>query len=94
MAKREPLKHLNVPESLGIGEGGATLPKLYDYFKQIDDYIEQLLESGGQQGPPGEPGENGVSVVGATSDGINIIFELSDGNTIEVPWPDQSEGGE
>lgn len=55
----------------------------------------------GEQGPPGEPGadgkdgspgadgQDGVSVVGATSDGTNIIFELSDGSTIELPWPTQ-----
>lgn len=47
MANREPLKHLNIPESLGIGEGGATLPKLYDYFKQIDDYIDELKNQSG-----------------------------------------------
>lgn len=43
----------------------------------------------GPQGPAGEDGADGVSVVGASSDGTNIIFELSDGSTIEVPWPAQ-----
>lgn len=117
---REKMKHLkDIPINLGVGEGGSTIPKLYDYFKQIDDYIEEL-KSGGTQGPPGKSayeiavengfegteqewleslkgqdgkdgtdGKDGVSVVGATSDGINIIFELSDGSTIEVPWPTQ-----
>lgn len=50
----------------------------------------------GEQGAPGEPGTDGadgadgVSIVGATSDGTNITFELSDGGTIEVPWPTQA----
>jgi|SRR5690625_697309 len=176
---REPLKHLKIPKSLGVGEGGSTLPKLYAYFQEIDDYIDDLLNSGGQQGErgysayeiavqqgfegteqewleslkgkdgqdgekgdpftyddftpeqlealKGEDGESayeiavrngfegteqewleslkgekgangqdgsdgadGVSVVGATSDDTNIIFELSDGSTIEVPWPTQA----
>lgn len=120
------MKHLkDIPIDLGVGEGGSTIPKLYDYFKQIDDYIEEL-KSGGTQGPKGEdgesayeiavrngfegteqewleslkgekgdkgdkgePGTDGVSVVNATSDGVNIIFELSDGSTIEIPWPTQ-----
>lgn len=43
----------------------------------------------GPQGPAGADGKDGVSVTGATSDGTNIIFELSDGSTIEVPWPEQ-----
>ena len=47
MAKQEPLKHLKIPKSIGIGEGGATLPKLYDYFKQIDDYIDELKNQSG-----------------------------------------------
>lgn len=132
---REEMKHLkDIPIDLGVGEGGSTIPNLYDYFKQIDDYIEEL-KTGGTQGPkgedgksayeiavehgfegteqewleslkgergekgdPGEPGADGrdgndgadgVSVVGATSDGTNIIFELSNGSTIEVPWPSQ-----
>lgn len=58
MSKREPLKHLEIPETLGIGEGGKTLPRLYDYFKQIDDYIDDLL-SEGTEGPPGEDGKDG-----------------------------------
>ena len=114
------MKHLkDIPINLGVGEGGSTIPKLYDYFKQIDDYIEEL-KSGGIQGPPGKSayeiavengfegteqewleslkgqdgkdgadGKDGVSVVNATSDGVNIIFELSDGSTIEIPWPTQ-----
>ena len=44
----------------------------------------------GPQGPPGEDGTDGVSIVGATSDGVNITFELSNGETIDVPWPAQS----
>jgi len=43
----------------------------------------------GEQGPQGPKGDPGVSVVGATSDGTNITFELSDGGTIVVPWPAQ-----
>lgn len=38
----------------------------------------------------GQDGADGVSVVGATSDGTNITFELSDGSTFDVPWPDQA----
>lgn len=43
----------------------------------------------GPQGPAGADGKDGVSVTGASSDGTNIIFELSDGSTIEIPWPSQ-----
>lgn len=52
----------------------------------------------GPQGPKGDPGADGadgadgtdgVSVTGATSDGTNITFTLSDGSTIDVPWPAQ-----
>lgn len=111
------MKHLkDIPTNLGVGEGGSTIPNLYNYFKQIDDYIDEL-KSGGTQGPPGKSayeiavengfegteqewleslkgkdgadGKDGVSVVNATSDGVNIIFELSDGSTIEIPWPTQ-----
>lgn len=148
---REPMKHLKgIPVELGVGEGGKTLPRLYDYFKQIDDFIEETEQSGGQKGDDGksayevavdngfegtesewleslkgkdgdkgdpftyddfteeqlddlkgkdgEDGDNGndgtdgVSVVDATSDGTNITFELSDGSTIDVPWPEQGEG--
>lgn len=132
------MKHLNIPETLGIGEGGKTLPKLYDYFKQIDEYIDELKSGGGQEGPKGDSayevavsngfegteqqwvdslkgdkgesftyedftseqleslkgqdgddGTDGVSVVDASSDGENIIFELSDGSTLNVPFPVQ-----
>lgn len=47
----------------------------------------------GPQGPAGADGvdgADGVSVTGATSDGVNITFELSDGGTIVVPWPAQA----
>ena len=53
----------------------------------------------GAQGPKGDKGDpgadgtdgvDGVSVTGATSDGTNITFELSDGGTIVVPWPTQA----
>lgn len=47
----------------------------------------------GPQGPAGADGADGadgVSVTGATSDGTNITFELSDGGTIIVPWPTQA----
>ena len=47
----------------------------------------------GEQGPAGADGADGVdgvSVTGATSDGTNITFELSDGGTIVVPWPTQA----
>src|SRR5690606_21963258 len=33
--------------------GGNTIPNLYDYFAQIDNYIDEL-KSGGTQGPPGK----------------------------------------
>jgi len=45
--KRRPLKHLNVPQALGVGEGGKTIPQLYDYFLQIDDYIDELKNQSG-----------------------------------------------
>lgn len=51
---RKPLKHLDVPESLGIGEGGKTLPNLYEYFQQVDDYIDELKNAGGQKGDDGD----------------------------------------
>jgi hypothetical protein len=44
----------------------------------------------GEPGPQGPAGADGVSVTGATSDGTNIIFELSNGETIAVPWPTQT----
>ena len=50
---RKPLKHLKIPVSLGIGEGGNTLPHLYEYFAQVDEHIDSL-KSGGTQGPPGK----------------------------------------
>lgn len=46
----------------------------------------------GATGPPGADGADGtdgVSVTGATSDGTNITFDLSNGETIIVPWPAQ-----
>lgn len=45
--ERRPLKHLNVPLTLGVGEGGKTIPQLYDYFLQIDDYIDELKNQSG-----------------------------------------------
>lgn len=51
---REPLKHIQIPKTLGIGEGGKTLPSLYDYFKQVDDLIDDLKTSGGQKGDDGK----------------------------------------
>lgn len=115
------MKHLkNIPKNLGFGEGGKTIPQLYDYFKQIDDLIDELKLGGGQKGDDGKSayeiavengfegteqewlealkgedgkdgrdGNDGVSVVNATSDGVNITFELSDGSTIEILWPTQ-----
>ncbi|MED4126310.1 hypothetical protein P4641_20400 [Halalkalibacterium halodurans] len=56
------------------------------------EWLESLVGPRGLQGPQGPAGQNGqdgVSIVGATSDGENIIFELSNGSTIEVPWPSQ-----
>lgn len=50
---RKPLKHLEIPVSLGIGEGGNTLPHLYEYFAQVDEHIDSL-KLGGTQGPPGK----------------------------------------
>lgn len=43
----------------------------------------------GDTGAQGPAGADGVSVTGATSDGTNITFELSDGSTFDVPWPAQ-----
>src|SRR5699024_2471711 len=49
----------------------------------------------GARGPKGDPGTDGsdgadgVSVTGATSDGTNITFTLSDGSSFDVPWPAQ-----
>lgn len=45
--ERRPLKHLNVPQTLGFGEGGSTIPNLYDYFLQVDDYIDELKNQSG-----------------------------------------------
>ncbi|CEI81308.1 Collagen triple helix repeat (20 copies) [Oceanobacillus oncorhynchi] len=50
--------------------------------------------SDGSPGSDGEDGTDGVSVVDATSDGTNITFELSNGNTIDIPWPSQEPGTE
>ncbi|NBJ71339.1 MULTISPECIES: hypothetical protein [Clostridia] len=43
------------------------------------------------KGPKGDTvkGKDGVSVTDITSDGTNITFTLSDGNTKEIPWPKQ-----
>lgn len=48
------MKHLKIPKTLGIGEGGKTLPLLYNYFKQIDEYIDELKSGGEQEGPQGD----------------------------------------
>jgi hypothetical protein len=63
----------------------------------LDSLVGPQGERGekGEQGPAGADGEDGtngvdgVSVTGATSDGTNITFELSDGSTIQVPWPEK-----
>ncbi|MEK4201154.1 collagen-like protein [Cytobacillus sp. FSL K6-0265] len=43
----------------------------------------------GPKGDTGATGANGVSIVSATSDGTNIVFTLSDDNTLTIPWPTQ-----
>lgn len=58
MVNRKPLKHLVIPESLGIGEGGKTLPKLYDYFQQVDNYIDELKNQSGSTNVKWENVEN------------------------------------
>ena len=84
---------------LGGGAVGKGLEYDWDGTKlgirqEGDEEYEYVDLEGpqGKQGPKGEPGEggkDGVGVVGATSDGINITFELSDGSTINIPWPNQ-----
>ena len=44
----------------------------------------------GDKGDAGARGADGVSVTGATSDGTNITFTLSNGETVAVPWPTQA----
>lgn len=73
-------------------QGGADGKSAYDIAVDngFEGTEEEWLESlKGPEGDPGSPGTDGVSVVGATSDGTNIIFQLSNGNTIELPWPSQ-----
>lgn len=72
-----------------------------DFYKNENGTWNLKGNLQGPQGPPGEQGptgadgadgtngSDGVSVTGATSDGTNINFELSDGTTIPVPWPEQ-----
>lgn len=125
--KREPLKHLkNIPVELGIGEGGETIPNLYEHFQEIDDYIDELLTTGGQQGEKGdsayevavsegfegtesewleslhgEDGEDGTNgsdgTDGADGNGVTdityddveeeLVFTMTDGADIKVPFP-------
>ncbi|WP_339233807.1 hypothetical protein [Oceanobacillus sp. FSL W7-1281] len=82
-------------------QGGADGKSAYDIAVDngFEGTEEEWLESlRGPQGPAGadgadgtngSDGTDGVSVVDATSDGTNITFELSNGQTIEVPWPSQ-----
>jgi len=53
------------------------------------EWLASLEGPQGAEGAEGPKGAAGVSVTGATSDGTNITFELSDGSTIPVPWPAQ-----
>lgn len=60
---QQPLKHLKIPKKIGQGEGGATIPHLYEYFQQIDDYIDQLLNqsgSGDMQKSVYDTNDNGI----------------------------------
>lgn len=47
------MKILNVPKTIGKGEGGGDLPKLYEIYRQIDEKLYEIetriekLESGG-----------------------------------------------
>lgn len=63
-----------------------------DFYKKSDAWtkIGNLMGPQGPQGPEGPQGDrgaDGVSVEDITSDGTNITFHLSDGNTKVIPWP-------
>ncbi|GIN71139.1 hypothetical protein J14TS2_16140 [Bacillus sp. J14TS2] len=49
-----------------------------------DDFTAEQLED-----LKGKDGADGVSITGATSDSEKITFELSNGSTIDIPWPTQ-----
>ncbi|MFD2210726.1 hypothetical protein ACFSMW_13530 [Virgibacillus halophilus] len=76
-------------------QGGADGKSAYDIavqngFKGTEkEWLESLKGQDGTNGTDGEDGADGVSVVDATSDGTNITLELSNGKTIDVPWPNQ-----
>lgn len=77
------MKHLKIPKTLGIGEGGKTLPSLYGYFKQIDDYIDELKSGGGQEGPKGDNGDSAYQIA------VNNGFEGT-----ESEWLTSLEGND
>ncbi|MEK5107038.1 hypothetical protein MHI57_09700 [Cytobacillus sp. FSL K6-0129] len=62
----------------------GAVPTQQDFHDLID-----LAGTPGPKGDPGATGANGVSIVSATSDGTNIVFTLSDDNTLTIPWPTQ-----
>jgi len=90
MATKEELKQVFVT---------GAIPTETDFANLIDVAgVQGPKGDVGAQGPAGPKGDtgaqgpagaNGISVTGATSDGTNITFELSDGSTIDVPWPTQ-----
>lgn len=79
------------PREWSNGADGGT-PITAEALNHIEQGIAAKAERGpkgtagadGKQGPPGEPG---VSVTAASSDGENVVFELSNGETLSVPWP-------
>ena len=58
--------------------------------QRVPRFLRNVNLPAGPKGDPGADGKDGVSVTGATSDGTNITFELSDGSTFDVPWPPQA----
>ncbi|MFD1066692.1 hypothetical protein [Oceanobacillus locisalsi] len=86
-------------------QGGADGKSAYEiavdngFEGTEEEWLESLKGPKGDQGEPGqdgapgsdgEDGTDGASVTGATSDGTNITFELSNGETIDILWPDQN----
>jgi hypothetical protein len=56
----------NVPENIGKGEGGGSLPALYDIFKQIDEALANA--SGGDPDLKQQVDQLKSKVDGNTSD--------------------------
>lgn len=86
MATKEELK-----EKFGTGKKptGADFALLIDGVVGPEGPKGETGADGakGDKGNPGTAGSNGVSVTGATSDGTNITFTLSEGEPIVIPWP-------